>query len=194
MSHDLDAILRTVREVEASIERREQRAGALVMVVWGIAAASIFACYQWAARDPAPLTRVVGVRGLDWLWAPPIALAYLFTALARVRLGRMDAKRGSASARRLLVSILVPIAAIVLIELTGVGWQAIPAMMVAYLGYSYVGWERPGAGPRDRIIGIASFALGALLLLPMLWPWANGIAAAWYAVFLAGVGIVRYHR
>lgn len=193
MTEDLTAILRTIREVEDSLERRSARAGAFVMMTWGTVATSIFVFYGLVARDPEPFVARLGETGVQWAWVPPIVLGYLLNVLAQVRLGRMRAEQGSRNLRWLLGLMLVPIAILLTIQLTGFGWQLIPAMWVAFLGYTCLAWKTPDDGRRSRMIAYACFAAAALLALPPLWEWANFIAAGWYAIFLAGRGALLYY-
>ena len=190
---ELDAILRTIREVEASLERRSARAGAFVMMTWGTVAAAIFLFYGLVLRDPEPFVARMGETAVEWAWAPPIVLGYLLTSLAQVRLGRMRADAGSRSLRWLLLVLLAPIAALLAIQLTDFGWQLIPAMWVAFLGYTCLAWRTPEGARASRWIGYASFATALALALPPLWEWANFLAAGWYAVFLAGRGVYLYY-
>lgn len=189
---DLDAILRTIREVEDSLERRSARAGAVVMITWGVVAAAIFTFYGFVDRDPSIAERL-GEGLVRWAWVAPIVLGYILTTLAQVRLGRMRAEQGSRNLRRFLAILLVPIALLTLILLTGFGWQLIPAMWVAFLGYATLTWHEGPSSVAARAIAFASFALAAVLALPPLWEWGNFAAALWYAGFLAAHGVVRYH-
>lgn len=188
---EMDAILQTIREVESSLDRRSARAGAVVMMTWGAVATGIFLFYG-VARGPFDALDGLPPRVLHWAWAPPMLVGYLLTALTQVRLGRMRATAGASSVRRLLLLLLAPIAILVLAVTTHVGWQLIPAMWVAFLGYTHIAW-RTDAGWAHRGIAVASFALALVLALPPLWEWAWLGAAAWYGVFLLGHGVYRYH-
>lgn len=192
---DFDAILETLAEVEQSLEHRNERAAALVMMTWGFVASAIFFLYAAIEGDAAPLVDGIGRQAMSWLWVPPVVLGYLITSLLHVRLGRMNKAGQTTSLTRLLLMTTVPVALVVAAILSGVGWELIPALWVAFLGFTYVGRKPMAACTRpDVAIGIASFAVAVALVLPLTWAWSNLIAGIWYLVFLAGTGAMRYHR
>lgn len=187
----LDAILRTIEEVEVSLAKRAERAGALVMLTWGLVGTGILLFYGLAEQGGT--WEGYDRRTIQWAWVAPVALGYVLTALAQVRLGRARREPDGRGIARLLVFVLVPVALVVAMSVTRRATELVPALWVAFLGFMHLAW-RPGVARTDRAIGLASFAAALVLALPPAWPFAYFGAAAWYAVFLAGHGAYRYHQ
>lgn len=193
---DLGPILDTLREVNESLERRARRATAANAVTWGLVASSIFAFYAWAhANRDATLVQALGEAGfLPWMWAPPVLLGYVATLATGARLGRIAPRSAQAQgARWLTLALLVPVAAVVLSNLTGVGLRLIPAMWVAFLGVVHLNSGCMRGDALDKAVLWGSFALAPLLpFLP--YAWANAAASLWYLAALAGYGAWRHHE
>lgn len=190
--HELDAILDTIREVEENLERRAERAGGAVNVVWGIVVGGIFAFYHVVGGNPAPFEAAFGAL-LPWLWLAPTALGYALTVAIGARLGRVGAP--GRNVRVLLWSLLPLIFAIAVFSaVEGLG-RFIPALAVGFLGWTCAGitWGDSDPGARRwRAVAVLSVVAALVLLLPVVAPWANLAAGAWYAVMLAGAGSLQY--
>lgn len=191
---DLDDILDAIREVEVSLERRSERATGAIMMVWGAMGAIIFGFYH-LVTDDSSLAATLGKPVVSWAWVLPVLLGYSLTAVAGARLGRIRARRGEAAMRRLLVAIAVPVLVLVALVATGRGVEAIPAMWVAFVGYTLLLPPSREGLARSRVClvaGTVSLVVGAGLLAPALHPWANLVACLWYAFVLGGVGVAKY--
>lgn len=196
MSQDLGPILDTLREVHVSLERRAERAAAATGVTWGLVASSIFAFYAWThANEDDALVRGLTDAGLiDWMWIPPTLVGYALTLAVGARLGRMAPRSEQARWNRwLLVALLVPVAAVVVLNVADVGHGIIPSMWVVFLGIVNVRWGAPKQGVVGKVATFGSFAVAAALaFLPVAW--ANLGASVWYLVALAGLCAWSYHR
>lgn len=195
MHEDLGAILRTIREVEVSLERRAARAQGVLLMIWGLAAASIFAFYQLVEWNPATYDAALG-GWVSWVWLGPMALAYVASALVGARIGRLGA---TPEQRRHLRRGLVPTALITLLAtalvLTG-------RYHYVYGGVTLVGgvsciafaWNAPRGPARTTSLGVgAAMSLAGLALLPLAD--ATGAAGAAALAFLVGyllLGTVIY--
>lgn len=191
--NDLDAILDTIREVEVNLERRGERAGGAVNMVWGVVVASIFAFYHFVAANPAPFVDAFGLF-LPWVWVGPCAFGYALTVAIGARLGRVGASKHGV--RFLLLSLIPLIVLIAVLSALGDEGRFIPALTVAFLAWMCLGGTWREVGPqatRYRAVGIASLFAAGALLVPALGPWVSLLAALWYGVILTGVGAVQYH-
>lgn len=191
---ELDAILRTIREVEESLERRYARAEGTNLVIWGLVGASIFAFYQLVEANPAPYLAALGP-AINWVWVVPMTIGYAATMMVGARLGRLGA---DADKRRKLRRGLIPGAvtalAVTILIATGryhLVYGVVPLVSgVAFLGFS---WPAP-RGP-SRATGLAAgMALSAVGALLLAWEstWASGIAAAAFLAAFGALGLVRY--
>ena len=81
---ELGDILDAIREVETSLDRRADRAGGALMVMWGVIVALIAAFYQVVTWSPEPYQRALGPL-LPWAWVAPVAVGYAAGALVGVR-------------------------------------------------------------------------------------------------------------
>lgn len=190
---DLDAILDTIREVEDTLEKRSERATGAIMMVWGAMAGLIFGFYHLVSADTAVASALGGL--VAWAWVPPMLVGYALTAVVGARLGRVRARGGQATMRRLLLALLLPLAGLVLLTTTGRGVELVPAMWTAFLGYTMLLPPSSGVAKRRPVFvaaGVASFALAAILLVPALHPWGNLVAGIWYVATLGGLGALKY--
>lgn len=190
---DLDDILRAIREVDANLDRRAERAAGAVMVTWGIAAASIFAFYHVVALNPDPYVDALG-GVLNWVWLGPIALAYVASIVAGARAGRLarSEEQQRAWKRSLLVGSVPTLvaAALVLADES----DRIPGAILLWLpAVCIVVATRARGAPRVGARALAVIA-GALGLLLLAWPteWSSLVAAVVYGAGLAGLGTLQY--
>lgn len=191
---DLDAILHTLREVEASLDRRVARAEGANLMVWGLVGASIFAFYQLATWNHEPYSAALGPL-LSWVWLGPILAGYVLTAVVGARLGRVT--RDPAVRRDLRLS-LVPGALATLLAATLVlteRYEYVYGGVTAVVGATTLAFSAPAPPTRFRGWALASGA-GMLLvgLVLLAWPtdWAGLVAALAFLVGLVGLGTVRY--
>ncbi|HET6406097.1 MAG TPA: hypothetical protein VFH78_15760 [Candidatus Thermoplasmatota archaeon] len=195
MDGDLDAILRTIKEVEVSLERRYARAEGTLLMIWGLVGASIFAFYQLVVWNPDAYRDALG-GWLNWVWLLPMALGYVASALVGARLGRMaDAPDRAARLRRMAVPGLVVALLVTALVATG-------RYQFVYGGVTLVGaaailahaWEARGSPTRatSLAIGGAMALVGVALLALARHPYAPGIASAAFLVGYLTLGTVRY--
>lgn len=190
---DLDDILQAIREVDANLDRRAERAAGAVMVTWGIAAAAIFAFYHVVALNPDPYVDALGA-ALHWVWLGPIALAYAASMLAGARAGRLSrsVEQKRAWKRSLLIGS-VPTAVATALVLAGES-DRIPGAILLWLPAAcYFVAVRGRGAPRvgARALAVIASALGVLLIA---WPtpWSSLVAAVVYGAGLAGLGTLQY--
>lgn len=191
---ELDAILRTIHEVEESLARRYARAEGTNLVIWGLVASSIFAFYQLVESNPAPYLEALGPV-LEWVWLLPLAIGYAATMLVGARLGRLGADEKTRRAfRRARIPGALTAAAVVLLIVSGryhLIYGAVPIVSgVSFLAFS---WGAP-RGP-SRVAGQAAgvaLSLVGLALLAWTSPWSSGIAAVAFLLAFGAVGTVRY--
>lgn len=193
---DLEDILGAIREVEANLESRGERASGANMMIWGLAASTIFLFYHLVEVNPRPWVDLLGRTGIRWFWTGPSLVAYVASALVGARLGRIRPEaREARDIRALLVALLVPFGAMVYVSLTGNGDEYAPGLWVAFLGFTFLLWCR---GRTGRLRGVwvaasaASFAVAALLLV-LAPAWGNLAAGVHYALALVATGAARYH-
>lgn len=191
---DLDAILGTLREVEASLDRRVARAEGANLMVWGLVGASIFAFYQLATWNHAAYHAALGPL-LPWVWVGPIAVGYVLTAVLGARLGRASS---DAAARRGLRLGLIPAALATLLATVLVlteRYEYVYGGITALCGATTLAFCAPA--PRSAFRAWALASGGGMLLAGaalVLWPndWAGLLAAVAFLVGLVGLGTVRY--
>lgn len=191
---ELDAILRTIREVEESLERRYARAEGTSLFIWGLVGASIFAFYQLVATNPAPYVAALGP-ALNWVWLLPMAVGYAATMLVGARLGRLGAKpEQRASLRRGLMPGTITALAVTILLATG-RYPLVPGVVLLVSGVSFLAFSWPAPRSASRTTGLgAGLALtlvGALLLV-VASAWTSGIAAALFLLAFGALGLVRY--
>lgn len=192
---DLDAILDTLREVEASLERRVARAQGALLMVWGFVGASIFAFYQLVLWNHDAFIAVIGHRAIDWLWVGPIALGYVLTAILGARLGRAtrdaDVRRGF---RRSMLPALLATALAATLVVTQ-RYQYIFGGITLVCGLTSLAFSWGGPASRFRPWALASGGMMAIVGAALLvWPddRAPLVAAVAFLVGLVGLGTVRY--
>lgn len=100
---ELGEILTAIREVEASLDRRAERVGGAIMVMWGVIVALIAGFYQLAAWNESYQDALGPL--FQWAWVGPVAVGYAAGALINVR---MLGRAGDAPARRQAFFDLVP--------------------------------------------------------------------------------------
>ncbi|HVM44356.1 MAG TPA: hypothetical protein VM582_00370 [Candidatus Thermoplasmatota archaeon] len=192
---ELDAILRTIREVETSLERRSARAEGALLMIWGLVGAVIFAFYQLVVWNHDPYHAALGP-WLNWMWVLPMAVGYVASGLVGARLGRMGA---DAERRRRVRAGLVPAAVIAVLAaalvLTG-SYDFIygGVTLVAGLSSAFFAWRAPPGAVRavGLAVGGALAALGVLLLATAGATWAPGAASLGFLVGYLLLGTVRY--
>lgn len=190
---DLDAILSTLREVEASLDRRVARAEGAVLMVWGLVGAAIFAFYQLVLWNHEPYEAALGPL-LPWVWAGPIAVGYVLTAAIGARLGRATSEGGREALRRgILPGALATLLATVLVLTEA--YEYVYGGITALCGATTLAFCLPAPRSAFRAWGLAS-GLGMLAvgLGLVLWPtaWAGLAASLAFLVGLVGLGTVRY--
>ena len=191
---DLDAILTTLREVEASLDRRVARAEGANLMVWGFAAASIFAFYQLVRWNPAPYDAALGA-ALPWAWVGPIVLGYVLTAIVGARLGPA---RSDPAVRRGLRLGLLPGALATLLAAGLVltqRYEYVYGGVTALVGATTLAFCAGSPPSRFRAWALASgigMLLAGLALLARPVEWAGLTAALAFLVGLVGLGTVRY--
>lgn len=191
---DLDAILHTLREVEASLDRRVARAEGANLMVWGLVGASIFAFYQVVEWNHAPWSAALGPL-LAWVWLGPILAGYVLTAIVGARLGRVTR---DPAVRRDLRMGLVPgalatllAAALVLTE----RYEYVYGGVTAVVGAATLAFSVPAPRTPFRRWALASGAgmlLVGLTLAARPIELAGLVAALAFLVGLVGLGTVRY--
>lgn len=193
---ELNAILRTIREVEESLERRYARAEGTNLVIWGLVGFVIFTFYQLVEANPEPYLAALGP-ALPWAWVLPMAVGYAATMVVGARLGRLGADKEKRRAlRRGLIPGAVTAVAVTLLVLTGryhLVYGVVPLVSgVAFLVFS---WPAPRGPSRATGLaaGVALTAVGALLIVRES-AWSSGIAAAAFLAAFGAVGLVRYGR
>lgn len=193
MSEELGAILRTIREVEQSLDRRAQRAAGVNLMIWGLASASIFVFYQLAEWNPAPYERALGP-ALRWIWLAPIAVGYVASALVGARLGRAGVDEPSRrSYRRGMLPGLAATAIAAVLMITG-QHAFIPGALVATIGLFMVGFGQAetSIGRACRIAGIVMLIAGVALVALWQAEWTSLAAAVAMGVPLFATGVWLY--
>lgn len=193
MSEDMAAILRTIREVGESLERRAQRAAGANLMIWGLVSASIFLFYQLVEWRPEPYREAFG-SALSWVWLAPVAAGYVASAVVGARFGRAgdDAAAWADYRRGLVPGTIVTLLAIVLIA---TGQHAfIPGALVATVGIFFVSIrERESRVDRAcRRTGLAMIGAGIALVFLAGAAWASLAAAVAMGLPLFGVGAWLY--
>lgn len=192
---DLDAILRTLREVEVSLERRFARAEAAFLMIWGLVGASIFAFYQIVELDHARWGAILGP-WTSWAWIAPTLAGYVASAIVGARLGRMGADQ---TQRRDLRRGVIPgilVALLVTVLILTERYQFIYGGVTAISGLALI--VLPCARPRTRTrdlavgIGIGMIAMGTALLAWWDHTWTPGIAAVTFLLGYLTLGTVKY--
>lgn len=195
MNEDLGAILRTIREVEVSLERRTARAQGVLLMIWGACAASIFGFYQLVKWNHDPYVDALG-EGLNWVWVGPIVVAYVASALVGARLGRLGAtpeqrrhlRRGAIPA--LIITGVVT--ALILTERYHYIYGAVTLLSgVACIAFA---WNKPHDLARSASFGVgAALSAVGLALVPFAGSvWAPGVAALAFLVGYLLLGTVLY--
>lgn len=194
MTQDLDAILRTIQDVEESLDRRASRALGATLLVWGLVGASIFAFYQLVAWNREPYADALGP-ALRWVWLAPVALGYVASAIIGARMGRMSDER-----RRELRAAAVPGALTTLLVafaiLTGRPWL-INGGVVLLSGAAFllISWRAPASATRSACVGVgAAMCLAGIALLFVNASWGTGAAALAFALGFGIAGTVIYRR
>lgn len=190
---ELTDILRAIREVEANLDHRAERAGGAVMVTWGVAVAAIFVFYHVVYLNPDPWVAALG-GFLGWVWLGPVAAAYVASLVAGARAGRLARNDEHKRAwRRSLLLGSVPSAVAAGLVLLGEGAR-IPGAIVLWLPAACFVASFHGRGavkPAARALSVISLVLGvALLGWPT--PWSSLAAAAVYGIGLVGLGTAQY--
>ena len=188
---ELDAILRTIREVETSLDRRYARADGALIMVWGLVGALIFAFYQLVDLRPAPYHAALGP-ALPWVWLGPVAAGYVATAVVGARLGAMAPDRKRDFRMGLIPGAIVSLVAVALL-LADRGEYVSGALTLAAGATTLVLCRR-----RERAFSRVGAAVGAAQIVVgialVAWPtaWASGIAAAAFGIGFVALGTVRY--
>lgn len=197
MTEDLTAILRTIREVEDSLERRAARAEGTNVMIWGLVGASIFAFYQLVESDHDTYATALGP-WVSWAWLVPMAIGYVASGIVGARLGRMGA---SAAQRRGYRRGLIPgllIAALVTVLVLTQRYQFVygGVTLLAGLACILIAWPAPHGATRTTglAVGAAMTIVGIALLALWNAPWAAGAAALAFLVGYLTLGTVIYRR
>lgn len=195
---NLDAILATIEDVEASLARRGARASGATMMIWAAAVAGIFAFYHQVQVEPDALVALLGPVVVQWVWVAPVAVAYVLTAALGAAAGRMGSSDAAHGIRTLMIALVPALALQVLALVKGVGVEQMPAMWVAFLGVKFLtdpSSKATGALPTVcRGAAALSFALALVMLLPAMAHLTYIVASVWYAAVLGGLGALIYHR
>lgn len=190
---DLDSILDTLREVQASLDRRVARAEGALLMVWGLVGAAIFAFYQLVHWNHAPYEAALGPF-LPWIWTAPIALGYVLSGVIGARLGQA---RPHGTRHGLLASAIPGLLATLLASLLVLTqrYEYTYGGITALVGATTIAFALANPPTPLRPWSLASgggmVAAGAAL---MIWtgPWAGAYAALAFLVGLVGLGTVRY--
>ena len=195
MTEDLSAILRTIREVEVSLERRYARAEGTILMIWGLVGATIFAFYQLVEWNSTPYVNALG-EWIQWMWLLPMAMGYVASAIVGSRLGRMgaDEQRQRDFRRGALPGILVAILATTLVLTQRYHYIYGGVTAISGLALLAFAWTRPRTNTRTTslAIGATMTAIGATLLA---WPdhdTAAGIASLTFLLGYLTLGTVKY--
>lgn len=190
---DLDAILRTIREVEVSLERRFARAEAALLMIWALVGATIFGFYQLVEIDHGSYLATFGP-ALPWMWIGPMALGYVASAIVGARLGRIgiDEKKQRDFRRGAIPGLFVAILATALVVTER--YHYIYGGVVGISGIALIAFAKPTSRTRTLSItlGAAMTATGIALLALADLPWAPGIAALTFLLAYLTLGTVKY--
>lgn len=182
---EIGAILRTIREVEESLERRSARATGANLMIWGLVSGSIFLFYQLVAWNSGPYAAALGPT-LKWVWLVPVALGYVGSALVGARLGSFGADDAARKSYRrgLLPGIIATVLAAILIVMQR--GDLIEGALLVVVGTFFVTFS-PGKTPTGRACSVAAmvFILSGIGL--MLW---RGDTASLLAAIVMGGGLI----
>lgn len=186
---DLSDIIRAIRDVDASLERRLERAQGATMVMWGVVTFVISLFYQLVAWNPEPYRAAFGAL-LPWVWAAPVAAGYAASALTGARIASSagaSAKARAAMADFLPVAVSAALAAgLVLAQHTE---RIAGALLVGFALTLWLRCVRAPRGPfRSGALGVAAIctvAGAALAVWPLPWSWlASGVLYGGALAFL----------
>ncbi len=186
-------IVKAIREVEATIDRRAVRTLAAVLMFWGVLTTGIYFFYWNFCMEPGLYDSLFhGFTGL--LWVFPVALGYVITALASARVGRLrTSPQESRKIALLVVAFLVPVVVNSLFDLFGVDLNP-PGLGVTFVGALFLLFrmERTVWLRRLRLAtGALAIPLGFALFL---WTPCSSqlVAAGVMAVVLIGFGAAKF--
>lgn len=191
---EMSDILRTIREVETSLERRAARAEGVNIVIWGLVGATIFAFYQLVTLQHALYEDALGV-WVNWVWVLPMLVGYAASMMVGARLGRIgvDAER-----RRIYRLSAIPglvTAALVTFLLLTERYHYIYGGVVLVAGAANFAFAAQAPRGPARTAGFASGTLlGIVGLVNLLAPttWSSGIAALAFLLGYGTLGTVKY--
>lgn len=190
---ELDAILRTLREVEINLERRYARAEGTLLMIWGLVGASIFAFYQLVTLDHDRYHAALGP-ALNWAWILPMSLGYVASAILGARLGRIGPhpERQRRLRRGAIPGILIAILVTTLIITQR--YHYIFGGVVTIAGIALVALAHPRSPTRtlSTTLGATMTALGLTLLALGDAPWVPGAAALAFLATYLTLGTVKY--
>lgn len=191
---EIQDILRTLREVGESLDRRAARAEGVNLVIWGFAAALIFAFYQLATWNPDPYAAALG-GALHWVWIAPMAVAYAASMMVGARLGRLGV---DAARRRALQYCAIPALVIALVVTSLILTDRDDAIyggvtIVGGIANLAFGWPAPPGVARTSSLAVGA-TLVAIGIGILLWQGAlaSGVAALAFLLGYGLLGTVKY--
>lgn len=194
--HELREILHAIREVEANLEHRADRAFAAVTMMWGFVVAGIFAFYHLAWNNPALYRDLFGAL-LPWVWVGPALLGVAISAATNAHVGRITDGEGDTRSAWVTLGLIVlglAITAALLASdlqlLVAAFWPIwlglIGFVSTTWLSNEVVGWWWYGFDVVAPIVGVALFVVQP--------DWAFLAASMVFALGLGGLGAVEYAR
>jgi hypothetical protein len=91
---EIGEILDAIRQVEHRLDRRSDRVGGAILLMWGVITVLIAAFYQLVTWNPGLYHAALGPL-LGWMWVGPVAVGYAVSVLVGVRSGSAQTRRAS---------------------------------------------------------------------------------------------------
>lgn len=173
----LGDILTAIREVEESLDRRANRVGGALMVMWGIIAALVAMFYQLVMLNPEPYEHVLGPF-LPWAWVAPVSVGYAAGALVGARL--LAATHETGHRRQTLLDFVPAVTSTAIAAaLTLAGrFDLIPGALLAGFSVSLALRCRAAERASPEFLraaygasAVCAVAGVAFLALPVVWAW-----------------------